>query len=132
MEMSARSLAKGAVNWTIGALGVEVVRKSHHDWSDTRNFIPIEVTLAGAKRAGLSVGDYIDTVMNNIPGATQFTIDEMKRLGVFGRPVGTVVEIGPGSGRYLEKTIAACSPGRYEIYETSEPWASSSSRANTA
>ena len=124
MELSARSLAKGAVNWVIGPLGIEVVRKDHHDWSDTRNFIPIEDTLAGAKLLGLSVGDYIDTVLNNIPGATQFTIDEMKRLGVFDGAVATVLEIGPGSGRYLEKTIAACSPGHYEIYETSKPWAS--------
>lgn len=123
MELSARSLAKGAVNWVIGPLGMEVVRKDHHDWSDTRNFIPIEDTLAGARRAGLSVGDYIDTVLNNIPGSTQFTVDEMKKLGVFAAPVETVLEIGPGSGRYLEKTIAACSPGRYEIYETSSPWA---------
>jgi hypothetical protein len=124
MEMSARLLAKEAMNWVIGPLGVEVVRKDRHDWSDTRNFIPIEETLAGARRAGLSVGDYIDTVLNNIPGATQFTIDAMARLGVFAGPVETALEIGPGSGRYLEKTIAACSPGRYEIYETSQPWAS--------
>jgi hypothetical protein len=123
MELSPRSLAKGAMNWVIGPLGVEVVRKDRHDWSDTRNFIPIEDTLAGARRAGISVGDYIDTVLNNIPGATQFTIDEMKRLGVFDEAAGTVLEIGPGSGRYLEKTIAVCSPGRYEIYETSQPWA---------
>jgi len=123
MDMSARSLAKEAMNWVIGPLGVEVVRKDRHDWSDTSNFIPIEDTLAGARRAGLSVGDYIDTVLNNIPGATQDTIDAMKRLGVFAAPVATVLEIGPGSGRYLEKTIAACSPGRYEIYETSLPWA---------
>jgi hypothetical protein len=123
MELSARVLAKEAMNWVIGPLGVEVVRKDRHDWSDTRNFIPIEDTLAGARRAGLSVGDYIDTVLNNIPGATQFTIDEMKRLGVFAGKVDTVLEVGPGSGRYLEKTITLCSPGRYEIYETSEPWA---------
>jgi hypothetical protein len=124
MEVSARALAKEAVNWVIGPLGMEVVRKADHDWSDTRNFIPIEETLAGARRAGLSVGDYIDSVLNNIPGATQFTIDEMRRLGVFADPVQTVLEIGPGSGRYLEKTIAAASPSRYEIYETSLPWAS--------
>jgi hypothetical protein len=123
MELSARSLAKGAANWVISPLGVEVVRKDRHDWSDTRNFIPLEDTLAGARSAGLSVGDYIDTVLNNIPGGTQFTIDEMKRLGVFGGKVDTVLEVGPGSGRYLEKTIALCAPRRYEIYETSEPWA---------
>ena len=44
-------------------------------------------------------------------------------LGVFEKPINTVLEIGPGSGRYLEKTLAHCTPERYEIYETSAPWA---------
>ena len=35
-----------------------------------------------------------------------------------------MLEIGPGSGRYLEKTLEQCSPSRYEIYETAAPWAS--------
>jgi hypothetical protein len=34
-----------------------------------------------------------------------------------------VLEIGPGSGRYLEKTLLECAPERYEIYETAGPWA---------
>jgi SAM-dependent methyltransferase len=101
-------------------IGLKVTR---HDWSDTGNFIPLEETLAAAARAGLSVGDYIDGVMNNIPGATAATIEGMARLRVFLEPIETVVEIGPGSGRYLEKTVAACSPQRYEIYETSDAWA---------
>lgn len=124
MDFSARSLAKDAVNWVIGPLGVQVVRKGQHDWNDTRNFIPIEETLAAAKSRGMSIGDYIDGVLNNIPGATKFTMDELGRLGVFAKPIDCVLEIGPGSGRYLEKTIAACTPKRVEIYETSLPWAS--------
>ena len=35
-----------------------------------------------------------------------------------------MVEIGPGSGRYLEKTVEACAPSHYEVYETAGPWAS--------
>ncbi|MDQ0957380.1 SAM-dependent methyltransferase [Streptomyces sp. B4I13] len=34
-----------------------------------------------------------------------------------------MLEIGPGSGRYLEKTLKECAPDRYEIYETAAPWA---------
>ena len=121
--MSLRGLARGAVNRVLSHGGVQLVRGgAPHDWSDTRTFIPLEKTLAAAKSAGLSVGDYVDTVMNKHPAATQKTIDLMTSLGVFASPIETVVEIGPGSGRYLAKTVAACHPVRYEIYETAGPW----------
>ena len=122
--MSILGLARLAVNRRLSPLGVEIVRKSGHDWSDTRTFLPFQATIAAAERSGLSVGDYIDEIMNNTPGATQATIDGMKRLGVFTEQLRNVVEIGPGSGRYLDKTMAACSPTRYEVYETAGPWAS--------
>jgi hypothetical protein len=44
---------------------------------------------------------------------------------MFGRVFGglqTVVEIGPGTGRYLEKMLRAGHPSRYKIYETAGPW----------
>ncbi len=112
------------MNAAVAPFGLQVSRRSSHDWSDTRNFIPLEDTLIAAEQAGLPLGDYVDGVMNKIPGATQGTIDGLAKLGVFSRPLPTVVEIGPGTGRYLEKTIAACSSQRYEIYETSQAWAS--------
>ena len=124
MLLSFNSLAKVGLNAAVAPFGLQVTRRASHDWSDTRNFIPLEETLIAAARAGLSVGDYVDGVMNKIPGATQATMDGLVRLGVFSQPLSTVVEIGPGTGRYLEKTIAMCSPKRYEIYETSQPWAS--------
>jgi hypothetical protein len=117
--------AKTVINWALAPFGVRLVRKngSAHDWKKIDTFIPFEATLEAARSAGLSVGDYIDSVMNRIPGATQATIDEMSRLGVFSDKIETVVEIGPGSGRYLEKTLKACTPSRYEIYETAGLWA---------
>lgn len=122
--MSLKGMARSTINQLLAKGGFQLARLDDaHDWSDTRTFIPLERTLDGAKRAGLSVGDYIDSVMNKIPGATQKTVDLMRELGVFARPIETVVEIGPGSGRYLEKTITACQPSRYEVYETAGPWA---------
>lgn len=111
------------MNAAVAPFGLQVTRRASHDWSDTRNFIPLQETLDAARRAGLSVGDYVDGVMNKIPGATQATMDGLAQLGLFSRPLDTVVEIGPGTGRYLEKTIAVCSAQRYEIYETSQAWA---------
>jgi hypothetical protein len=119
-----RFLAKQGLNALLAQVGLKVARLGSPDTDDVRDFIPLEETVAAAERAQLSLGDYIDTVLNNIPGATQDTIDEMSRLGVFSTPIKTVVEVGPGSGRYLEKTVSACSPERYEIYETSSAWAS--------
>lgn len=112
------------INACLSPLGIEIIRTRRHDWSDPRNFIPCQETIAAADRSGLSVGDYLDQVINKHPGATQVTIDGMKRLGVFAQRITNVVEIGPGSGRYLEKTMVACSPTRYEIYETARTWSS--------
>lgn len=122
VQLSRHKMAKYALDLAMAPLGLEV-RRREHDFSDTRNFIPFHSTLQAAERAGLSIGDYIDSVLNKTPGATQATIDGMRALGVFARPVDSVVEIGSGSGRYVEKTIAACAPKRYEIYETSKVWA---------
>ena len=84
-------------------------------------FLPLKETLAAAGAVGLSVGDYIDSKHHD--HATQDTIDGLKSLGVFGSKIETVCEIGPGSGRYLERVIRACRPAHYEIYETAADWA---------
>lgn len=116
------SLLKSGTRRLLGRVGFDIVRSTNsRDGVD--DFIPFEATMRAARAAGLSVGDYIDEVMNGTPGATQSTIDELRGLGVFATEPDTVLEIGPGSGRYLEKTLKECSPGRYEIYETARPWA---------
>jgi hypothetical protein len=122
--MSILKFARVAVNRCVSPLGIEILPKKGHDYSDDREYIPCQQTIAAAESSGLSVGDYIDEVINKIPGATQATIDGMKRLGVFAHRITNVVEIGPGSGRYLEKAMAECSPTRYEVYETAGPWIS--------
>jgi hypothetical protein len=121
MLAGAKRAVKAALEAATRPLGIKISRRSH-DWEDTEQFIPLDETLRKAEQAGMSVCDYIDTVMNRIPGATQTTIDNMAEAGVFDGKIETVVEIGPGSGRYLEKTLGACAPLRYEIYETAGPW----------
>ena len=118
------SSVKRATNFIIQPLGLEIVRKDRHDWSDTRNFIPFAETLEASRQTGMTIGDYIDTVIAGTPGATENTIRNLQSIGVFSHTIETAVEIGPGSGRYLEKVVAVCAPKRYEIYETSAPWAS--------
>lgn len=123
IKRSTTQLAKSALDILTAPFGVKVVKRDRQNWNDTRNFINFARTLSEAKSAGLSVGDYIDGVMSKTPGATQATIRGMMGFGVFSQALATVVEIGPGSGRYLEATIKQRTPTRYEIYETAGPWA---------
>jgi len=112
-----------AVNKLLAPIGITITRTDGHDWSDVANFIPFERTMESARTAGMSVGDYVDSVMNGMPGSSQSTISKMASVGVFSEPMHTIVEIGPGTGRYLEKTLKVARPVRYEIYETAGPWA---------
>jgi hypothetical protein len=116
------SALKTGVKRALGRAGLEVTR-SINSRGTVEDFIPMEATLRAARAAGLPVGDYIDEVMSKTPGATQATIDGMRSLGVFATNPATLLEVGPGSGRYLEKVLKECSPTRCEIYETSAPWA---------
>jgi hypothetical protein len=115
-----KSLASSA-NRILAPIGLRISRVAH-DWGDVTTYIPFTETVTQAKEVGLSVGDYVDA-RQGIAGTTQATIDKMIAFGVFQRPVGTIIEVGPGTGRYLEKTLRVCSPERYEIYETAPEWA---------
>ncbi|CAM5704465.1 hypothetical protein SALBM135S_07618 [Streptomyces alboniger] len=118
----ARSVLRSGAKRLLARTGYDIVRSTNNR-GGVDDFLPFEATMRAARAAGLSVGDYLDEVMNGTPGATQSTIDELGALGVFSDGPDTVLEIGPGSGRYLEKTLKECSPARYEIYETAAPWA---------
>jgi hypothetical protein len=86
-------------------------------------FIAFKETLKAAKAAGLSVGDYIESKRKTGSRTpTEQTIDGMASLGVFDHPLERICELGAGSGRYLERTIAKSHPRHYEVYETSTEW----------
>lgn len=117
MNKKIKSLTRKTINRSLSAIGFELVRCSRtYD-----EYLPLKETLAAARDAGLSVGDYIEAVYN-VPGTTHDTIQRIEEMGVFNRKIDNVCEIGPGSGRYLEKTQQACNPGYYEIYETAIDW----------
>jgi hypothetical protein len=112
--------AKGA-NVLFRRAGAEIVRYGPRPLEEFSDYLDLASTLAAAQTAGLSVGDYIDA-RHNVPGATQQTIDRLQDLGALRPGMNCICEIGPGSGRYLAKTIAVCKPTRYEIYETAMDW----------
>jgi hypothetical protein len=109
------------MNTVLRLAGAELVRPGPRPFEEFRDYIPFEPTMAAANDAGMSVGDYIDWEHNR-PGATQETIDRLHDLGALRPGMRRLCEIGPGSGRYLEKTIALCNPELVEIYETAAPW----------
>lgn len=117
MATSLKRRILNKTNKVLGGAGLELVRKDR----EFQNYIPVRQTLRDAERSGLSLGDYIDSTFN-VPGTTQLTVDKMSELGVFERRISRVCELGPGSGRYLEKVKNLCTPEYYEIYETSKPW----------
>jgi ubiquinone/menaquinone biosynthesis C-methylase UbiE len=114
-----RRTVRELVNTGLNLAGLELIRKRREDYVKT--FLPLKDTLEGARRAKLSVAEYVD-LKYQVPGATQATIDQMEELGVFNPKVSSVCEIGPGSGRYLEKVQRLCSPCTYEVYETEREW----------
>jgi len=105
------------VNTILAFTGVEMVRRD----KAFQDYIPLKKTLADAAKAGLPLGEYVDARFN-VRGTTQDTIDKLAGLGALSGDIRRVCEIGPGSGRYLEKVINLCKPDYYEIYETSKDW----------
>jgi hypothetical protein len=84
-------------------------------------YISAEEIIRAAGTENLSICDYLEKIWHQ-SGATQSVIDEMELANVFSKELPSVLEIGPGSGRYLEKLIIKTSPKSYEIYETAQDW----------
>jgi hypothetical protein len=116
---SIRKAAREKLNVLLGVAGFQLLRPGEKD--HVRPFIPWKRTLEAARKAGLSVGDYIDLTYQ-VPGATRATIDQLSGIGVFRNKIDRVGEVGPGSGRYLDLIQRLCAPRSYEIYETDKEW----------
>lgn len=118
--MSLKSIALDGVNIALRPAGVQLVKGRTTDPA-VKPFRSARKTIAAARRAGLSVGDYIDKNFAEA-GDTARTVDALVRLGTLSEPVDRVCEIGPGTGRYAEKVITALRPRVYEAYEPARDW----------
>jgi len=119
--MTLRQTILRSANWALRPLGAKIVRDGFVAFQDYRGFIPFASTLSEARAAKLSVSDYVDS-RHNVAGATQETVDRIQRLGALHPGVKRICELGPGTGRYLEKVVKVCPPDVYEIYETAPEW----------
>ncbi len=118
--MSVRTKLAKPLNDALRPLRLQVVSGTSPDPA-IKDFLPARKTVAAAQKAGLPLGAYIDRTFAK-PGATPETVRAMLELADIHDKCDTVLEIGPGSGRFAEEIIATVHPGRYEIYETAKDW----------
>jgi len=108
------------VNSVLRPLHVQLVAGTSPDPA-IKTFLPARKILAGARKAGLPLGAYMDVTYAK-PGATPELVRVMLKLAGLPDTCETICEIGPGSGRFAEEIIATLHPSRYEIYETAKDW----------
>jgi SAM-dependent methyltransferase len=102
-------------------------RLARHGYAIRRTglgFIDARTTIAAARKAGLSVCDYRESLESDPRkrGRRDEIIRRMFDAGVIPQ-AGRICEIGPGTGQYLEKVLDLVKPLAYEVYETDPEWA---------
>ncbi|WP_329126099.1 class I SAM-dependent methyltransferase [Streptomyces sp. NBC_01465] len=118
--MSALAAARGGMNRVLRPFGVQMVRGRSDDPA-IQPFLSARRTLTAARRADLSIEDYIDR-RSAVPGATVETVNALFRLADSREKMQRICEIGAGSGRYAARVIVSEHPDTYEIYETAGDW----------
>ncbi len=86
-------------------------------------FISFEETLAAAKAAGVSVGDFIErNHLTSSPSALDQTMDGLASFGIFDGAIERVCELGPGSTGTWRGQLRAASLEAMKFMETSREW----------
>lgn len=104
---------KGLIKGCIKLFGSKQVRKQG-------NYIPCEQIVQAAKANGCSVGDYVEKIWDQV-GGSLLVIEQLDAFGVF-KNCRKMVEIGGGTGRYIEKVIKRYPVENIFSYETAEDW----------
>ncbi len=120
METSFKRRMLNLANRLIRPLHIEIVPSMRAD-RPVDEYIPFHKTAAEAKKAGLTIPQYIEAVYAGA-GTIQETIDRLAASGAICAGQKNICEVGPGSGRYLEHVLRVCQPEHYEIYETAADW----------
>ena len=110
------------VKRVLAQVGVSTIRIRGTTNQSSLGYISAKETIAAATHEKLSVCDYVEKLWDQ-SGDTQRVIDQMASCGVFKPIEPRVLEIGAGTGRYLEKVLVECKPAIYESYEIARDWA---------
>ena len=110
-----------AFNAILRPTGLELVRQATAN-PHVPGYLSAIETVKAARARGVTVCDYLEMVWDE-SGNTQAVIHHMAKFGVFDSTIAAVCEIGPGTGRFTEKTLEKCRPITYECYEPDRQWA---------
>ena len=88
--------------------------------SGKKVYIGAKETVLAARKKNLSVCDYVEELWEN-KGGTERVVSNILNDIVLDK-ADLVCEIGPGTGRYIEKVIEKLNPGSYHIYEIAKDW----------
>jgi hypothetical protein len=77
-------------------------------------------TTAAAARDGLSVRDYVERLYGQ-EGEVAATLGRIEQSGAFAEPA-RMLEIGAGTGRYMDEILKRHSPMSYQVYEPARDW----------
>jgi ubiquinone/menaquinone biosynthesis C-methylase UbiE len=84
-------------------------------------YIDAATTRAAAKARGQSVPDYVADLWGERGLVEKVTTFLFEQAQLPNHPV--ILEIGPGTGRFLDPIQRHYSPSHYEVYETNRGWA---------
>lgn len=113
-----------ALRRKIGSLAIAIIAKLFHLGKisfQSKGYIDAGQTIQASRSAGLTICEYTEKLWNE-EGITDATIAELQQSGAL-RHSDDVCEVGPGTGRYLERVISIVKPKRYHIYEIADDWA---------
>jgi SAM-dependent methyltransferase len=113
-----RRLIEHTANGVLSPLGVRIVRRGRAPTIGGRR-LSDEHVIADAQQRGISPGVLLEELFHK-PGRARDIVARMAAAGVFAAPVRTVVEIGAGSGIYVEELLKRATVERYEVYELEE------------
>jgi hypothetical protein len=113
-----QKLVACGLNRCLRPMGIRLARIENKN-----GYIDAKATVQAAKARGQSVCEYVENLWGESQvGATARVVQEMSKVGCLA-PCERVLEIGPGTGRYLELVLRQTRPEQYEIYETADDWA---------
>jgi SAM-dependent methyltransferase len=114
-RMQLRQAIERAANGMLSPLGVRIIRHGRAPTIGGRRMSD-ERVIAEARRHGVSPGALLEQIFNK-PGRARSIVDRLAATGALPGRDGVVLEIGAGSGLYVEQVLARGRVQRYEVYE---------------
>lgn len=112
--MRIRNLTKRLINKALNCFGYAMAPKG-------LGYFNADAIIKAAAKSGLSICEYLER--NNVGGVGKRRDCIVQKLGeVLPAEIQTLVEIGAGTGMYLEEIVRIHRPHKCEIYETSIQW----------